>query len=648
MEKYDLSSDKIPPINLLYDHFKNILTGKAFEKEYDSPILLLTGGPGVGKSHLVGCISEIATTCELADPIRIAFMGIAAININGYTINTKWDVPINLVPPYVDRTCPWNPDKLERFKQNIDLDRLSLIIIDEASTLKPWMFAYLDDRLCQAAQKFDKPFAGKAVLIIGDFDQQQPIGGYSLPHLSMIYLKDKYDKQKQQKQHTSSYIYDKLRHQSASEKKECNSLLSKKGVQLFQLARHMTLEQQHRCTNDDRHMNFLKKMSRGDKIQIKDLASYATLSKNDVMADAGFQFAPIIVTGNYERQEINAYQTKQFALQNNTHVFRWPKKVRLASWENKPTSPSDLAKVRQESCLWEYFVSGAPAYLNQNINLSLQLANGTHVKMDSISFETPEEEEQVQNLINSTPIDGIVDLEDRPASINVELYPDFEWDTPTMKEAKKIGRKDWPLPSLFAQTNNRKKRQKLSPKVIIPISKTSNCYQKWAYDSIPAHGGRSQIKASRVQTSNHFPIDIGFAITVPKIQGRTIRREILSLSKHPIPALRCKYEQLYTSMSRITNHNDCRLLLNHNDRSTLGYIANLKKDPYTAYYFAGFGAEVTGEPSSWNETLAARAAGFLPKASNLPTPSSSKHSRDSDNSENEVPQRNKRRKVGIL
>ena len=170
----------------------------------------------------------------------------------------------------------------------------------------------------------------------------------------------------------------------------------------------------------------------------------------------------------------------------------------------------------------------------------------------------------------------------------------------------------------------------------------------WAYDSIPAHGGRSQIKASRVQTSNYFPIDIGFAITVPKIQGRTIRREILSLSKHPIPALRCKYEQLYTSMSRITNHNDCRLLLNHNDRSTLGYIANLKKDPYTAYYFAGFGAEVTGEPSSWNETLAARAAGFLPEASNLPTPSSSKPSRDSDNSENEVTQRNKRRKVGIL
>ena len=153
--------------------------------------------------------------------------------------------------------------------------------------------------------------------------------------------------------------------------------------------------------------------------------------------------------------------------------------------------------------------------------------------------------------------------------------------------------------------------QHIQTSIIIPISNNSTRYQKWEYDSIRGKGGRTPFKPSRVQTCNHFPIDIGFAITVPKIQGKTIHPEILSLSKHPLSNLRYKYEQLYTALSRIKNHNDSRLLLVRNDRSTLAYIANLKKDPYTAYYFAGYGIETEGRPSSWNEQLAAMAAGFV-------------------------------------
>jgi hypothetical protein len=38
---------------------------------------------------------------------------------------------------------------------------------------------------------------------------------------------------------------------------------------------------------------------------------------------------------------------------------------------------------------------------------------------------------------------------------------------------------------------------------------------------------------------------------------------------------------------------------------------DLKKDPFTQYYFAGFGNGVHSTPAAWNSNLAATAAGFL-------------------------------------
>ena len=54
--------------------------------------------------------------------------------------------------------------------------------------VKPWMFAYLDGRSKEARQIYDKRFGGVAVIVFGDFDQQQPIGDLPLPHLAITLL----------------------------------------------------------------------------------------------------------------------------------------------------------------------------------------------------------------------------------------------------------------------------------------------------------------------------------------------------------------------------------------------------------------------------------------------------------------------------
>ena len=70
----------------------------------------------------------------------------------------------------------WDQDKLQNFLKYYDVDKISAIIIDEVSTMKPYMVAYLNTIL-QGAFQSKKPFGGKAIMFLRDFDQLPPMGG---------------------------------------------------------------------------------------------------------------------------------------------------------------------------------------------------------------------------------------------------------------------------------------------------------------------------------------------------------------------------------------------------------------------------------------------------------------------------------------
>ena len=84
--------------------------------------------------------------------MKTSFMGIAALNIGGFTMHSFLDVPteISRNTGTTKRIIPWNTDCLQEFKQMYDIKHLSVLIIDEISMVKPWMFAYLDERFKEA------------------------------------------------------------------------------------------------------------------------------------------------------------------------------------------------------------------------------------------------------------------------------------------------------------------------------------------------------------------------------------------------------------------------------------------------------------------------------------------------------------------
>jgi len=380
---------------------------------------------------------------------------------------------------------------------------------------------------------------------------------------------------------------------------EIESSLNKKGVQIFQQAMHLKLTEQHRCAQDPIHMANFTKMNMGMTVTPSDFELYRTLSLSDTRNKDQFLYSTIVVSGNYERQEINSYIAQFWAHHYKTHVVRWKRKIKYSKWNGAPRLEEELANAESQACFWEHFVPNAPSYIIYNLCTLNNLANGTPCVLDSLAFESVDDKIYLDNMLLNTPIGGTITLPAPPTAINVELYANMPHDDDSKREWNLMKRKEWQHGSLVDDG-----------RVIIPINKKTARYQ---LESVRAGALPFHYNASNVPIGDHFPIELGFCITIAKAQGRTLHRLILSLSEHPQPFLRFKWEQVYTAISRVRARECLTLLLYMGNRNTLSYLSDLKKDVYTASYFAGFvpaNSNGSGAVSYWHREVAARAAGF--------------------------------------
>ena len=280
-----------------------------------------------------------------------------------------------------------------------------------------------------------------------------------------------------------------------------------------------------------------------------------------------------------------------------THIIRWKKSIRYSKWNGMPRTSDAIDEAEKQSCFYETFVPMCPAYLTNNLNLSNDLANGTLVREHSLAFDSSDEKAYLDEMVKNTPVGGIIDLPTPPKAINVELFPDFLGDSKTKAEMNAKMRKTWTHGSITDDG-----------KVVVPINQKT---VKYRTETIPGSGAPYYFNASEVPMADHFPMELAFCITIPKAQGRTIRKLIASVSaEHPCPFLRFRWEQFFTLFSRITGREDLSLLLQLGNRNTLSYLSDLKKDAFTAHYFAGFPQASSTEVSYWNASLTAKAAGF--------------------------------------
>ncbi len=144
--------------------------------------IFLTGKAGTGKTTLLKEI--IATTHK--NTVVVAPTGIAALNANGVTIHSMFQLPFaafipdnKQLPHFSDFVKFENRDSLGRhFKMNnvkrSVIRNMELLVIDEVSMLRADVLDAMDFMM-RRVRRIEQPFGGTQVLFIGDLLQLPPV-----------------------------------------------------------------------------------------------------------------------------------------------------------------------------------------------------------------------------------------------------------------------------------------------------------------------------------------------------------------------------------------------------------------------------------------------------------------------------------------
>jgi hypothetical protein len=113
LNERNLSSDKALAVSIMRDHFNQLRRGT--DEGYEPPVLLVTGGPGVGKSFLVDVIDGVSKILRVGKQLRMALFGSAAVNIDGSSLMALMDIPTEH-KGVQQRVTPWKEENCSSLK----------------------------------------------------------------------------------------------------------------------------------------------------------------------------------------------------------------------------------------------------------------------------------------------------------------------------------------------------------------------------------------------------------------------------------------------------------------------------------------------------------------------------------------------------
>lgn len=147
------------------DDFNSLLDEQkiAFAGALSGENMVITGGGGVGKSHLINILER-----HIPNIVLTATTGIAAVNIGGQTLDSFMGFGGHFL----------NVAKAKKVRKELreKLALVKVLLIDEASMLRIDKLDCISARL-QVAKKNNLPFGGVQLILVGDFCQLKPILG---------------------------------------------------------------------------------------------------------------------------------------------------------------------------------------------------------------------------------------------------------------------------------------------------------------------------------------------------------------------------------------------------------------------------------------------------------------------------------------
>ncbi len=241
--------------------------------------VFLTGKAGTGKTTFLRRLKD-----EMPKRmVVVAPTGVAAINANGVTIHSFFQLPIGIHVPGEVQKEKNRFYSMSKEKKNI-LRTLDLLIIDEISMVRSDLLDAVDSVLRKYRDR-NKPFGGVQLLMIGDLQQLAPVAN----EREWSILKEHY---------STPYFF---------------------GSHALSQIQYITIELHHIYRQSDSHfINLLSHIRDG-------LLDHPTIDSLNQRYIPGFQIPKDsdyirLTTHNYKAQQYNKYQLD--SLPSTSHVFR--------------------------------------------------------------------------------------------------------------------------------------------------------------------------------------------------------------------------------------------------------------------------------------------------------------------------------------
>ena len=151
-EGYDINSPDNIEIKKAYDAILN-----------NAPVVFVTGAAGTGKSTFINYVRNNIMKDSGKEYVILACYGAAALNIRGQTIHSFFNFPAR----------DFDNSEIHKFKKNSAANNIDLIIIDEISIVESSLLDHIDYALRYWCES-NVPFAGKQLLLMGDYFQLSP------------------------------------------------------------------------------------------------------------------------------------------------------------------------------------------------------------------------------------------------------------------------------------------------------------------------------------------------------------------------------------------------------------------------------------------------------------------------------------------
>lgn len=127
--------------------------------------LFLTGKAGTGKSTLI----RLFTGSTNRNLVVAAPTGVAALNVNGYTLHRLLSFPAGVTPEFVS-SGQYFPRRFAKTLKSLDT-----LVIDEASMIRADLLDSISIALRRFGPKPGTPFGGVQIVLVGDLYQLPPV-----------------------------------------------------------------------------------------------------------------------------------------------------------------------------------------------------------------------------------------------------------------------------------------------------------------------------------------------------------------------------------------------------------------------------------------------------------------------------------------